>query len=201
MGVLVKQSEDKFTVDAFQSSPDVAVLFCRPDSVYKTLPGCDVFDISRDARTYRGNLPVVAHPPCRAWGRLSHFAKPRHDEKELALFAVETIRKCGGVLEHPTGSKLWKAAALPPPGARDQFGGFTFPVFQHWFGHRAEKSTFLYIVGVEPKDLPDFPLSLEYPQFVVQSALPGRKHISKKEREHTPVSLAYWLVDLARKTK
>ncbi|MBR7780236.1 hypothetical protein KDM88_17130 [Undibacterium sp. BYS50W] len=178
--------------------PDVAVLFARSDSVYKSLPGCDVFDVSRDARNFSGGCPVVAHPPCRAWGRLSHFAKPRHDEKELALFSVEMVRRWGGVLEHPTGSKLWAAANLPLPGHRDQFGGFTFPIFQHWFGHRAEKSTLLYICGPSPVQLPEIPLSLEYPQFVVQSRLPGRKHISKAEREHTPIELAKWLVSVAR---
>ena len=46
----------------------VAVLFARADSYYKTLPGCEVYDMERDARTYDGPWPVVAHPPCRAWG-------------------------------------------------------------------------------------------------------------------------------------
>lgn len=44
----------------------VAVLFAREDSVYKTLPECEVYDMARDARTYDGPWPVVAHPPCRA---------------------------------------------------------------------------------------------------------------------------------------
>lgn len=32
----------------------VAVLFARADSIYKTMPQCDVYDIERDARTTRG---------------------------------------------------------------------------------------------------------------------------------------------------
>jgi hypothetical protein len=48
----------------------VAVLFARADSNYKSLPGTDVYDIERDARTYDGPHPVVAHPLYRAWGRL-----------------------------------------------------------------------------------------------------------------------------------
>ena len=40
----------------------VAVLFAREDSHYKTLPQCDVYDMARDARTYDGPHPVVAHP-------------------------------------------------------------------------------------------------------------------------------------------
>ena len=97
----------------------VAVLFARADSCYKALPGCDVWDAERDARRWPGGCPVVAHPPCRAWGRLRHFAKPRPDEKALALWAVEQVRKFGGVLEHPASSTLWPAAGLPAPGARD----------------------------------------------------------------------------------
>ena len=38
----------------------IAVLFARADSVYKTLPDCDVWDIDRDARRWPGGGPVVA---------------------------------------------------------------------------------------------------------------------------------------------
>lgn len=62
-------------------------LFVRPGSCYFEL-AASAFDASRDARRYVGSLPVVAHPPCRAWGRLRHMAKPRHDEKALALFGL-----------------------------------------------------------------------------------------------------------------
>ena len=55
-------------------NPPVAVLFARADSVYKTLPGCDVYDIDRDALTFPGGNQVVAHPPCRAWGQLRYWA-------------------------------------------------------------------------------------------------------------------------------
>jgi len=77
-------------------STAVAVLFARRDSIYKTMPDCDVWDIERDARKWPGGCPVVAHPPCRAWGQLSHMANPRPDEKELAIFAVDQVRKFGG---------------------------------------------------------------------------------------------------------
>ena len=62
----------------------VAVLFARADSIYKSMPGCDVYDIERDARTWPGGAPVVAHPPCRSWGKFAHMAKPRPGERELA---------------------------------------------------------------------------------------------------------------------
>ena len=136
----------------------IAVLFARQDSRYKQLNGYDVYDIDRDARNYNGNDPVVAHPPCRAWGRLSHMANPRPDEKELAYFALKQVRKNGGVLEHPKGSKLWKEAPLPMPGELpDEFGGFTILVDQYHFGHVARKWTHLYIVGIKPEEVPPIP--------------------------------------------
>jgi hypothetical protein len=178
----------------------VAILFARSDSVYKTLLGCDVWDIERDARRWPGAAPVVAHPPCRAWGRLRTFAKPRPDEKELAPWAVEQVRQWGGVLEHPAASTLWAACDLPAPGRFDTVGGWTLPIHQHWFGHRAEKATLLYIVGIAPRDVPEMPMRIDEPTHVVQSRkrTDYRPHISKAEREHTPLALAQWLVELAR---
>lgn len=191
---------------------EVAVLFARADSIYKTMPGCDVWDAERDARRWQGGAPVVAHPPCRAWGVLRALANPRPDEKALALFAVEQVRRFGGVLEHPAGSTLWREAGLPEPGERDAWGGWTLVVHQHWWGHRAEKATRLYIVGCAPAELPEIPLVLGEATHVVASS--GRRRdggrlrkgdrgwrpeITKAEREHTPPALAEWLCETARR--
>lgn len=182
------------------------MLFARSDSNYKTIDGCDVWDIERDARKWPGGAPVIAHPPCRAWGQLRHFAKPRPDEKELALWAIDQVRNFGGVLEHPAGSTLWPVAGLPRPGQVDEFGGWTLPITQNWFGHRAEKKTFLYIVGCRPSDVPAMPLILGEASHVVSPAHgirlghpKYRPQLRKAEREHTPPPLAAWLVQLARK--
>ena len=190
----------------------VAVLFAREDSVYKTLPDLDVYDKERDARNFSGNCCVVTHPPCRGWGQLRMLANPEPGEKDLAIFAVEQVRRCGGVLEHPKNSTLWPAAGLPEPGKRDEFGGWTLPINQNCWGHRAEKATRLYIVGCEPEFVPEIPLILGAASHVCGS--PGRRsdgtrlhkgdigwrpEITKEEREHTPPDLAVWLVDLARR--
>jgi hypothetical protein len=190
----------------------VAVLFARSDSIYKTMPGTDVYDADRDARTWAGGSPGVYHPPCRAWGVLAHLAKPRQDERSLALFALEHIRKYGGVLEHPRKSRLWPEQGLPRPGEFDAHGGWTLPIFQSWFGHKAEKATFLYIVGCRPQDIPDMPMVLGETEYVIcqNRTLPGGKRLRKgmpgwrptvspAEREHTPPDLAVWLVELARR--
>jgi hypothetical protein len=181
----------------------VAILFARADSNYKRLPDCDVWDAERDARRWKGGCSVVAHPPCRAWGRLRHFARPRPDEKALGLWAADQVRKWGGVLEHPAGSTLWDAAGLPKPGQRDQWGGWTLAAPQKWWGHKAEKETWFYVVGCEPREMPDIPYVMAEATHVVQSRKRKdyRPHITKAEREHTPPELAQWLVDLAERCK
>lgn len=73
----------------------ISALFVRKDSVYKTL-GIDCWDIERDATNWPGGNPIIAHPPCRAWGKLSAFAHPRPGEKELAIKSIELIREWGG---------------------------------------------------------------------------------------------------------
>ena len=42
----------------------IAILFARKDSVYKAMPGLDVYDFERDALTWPGGAPLIAHPPC-----------------------------------------------------------------------------------------------------------------------------------------
>lgn len=191
----------------------VAVLFARADSCYKQLPGCDVWDIARNALRWPGGSSVIAHPPCRAWGQLRGLANPAPGEKELAPWAVEQVRRWGGVLEHPRRSTLWEHMGLPQPGRVDEFGGWTLPIFQFWWGHRAEKPTYLYVVGCSPNDVPAIPLRLGFATHVCGAAgrradgtriLKGdanwRPEITQAEREHTPPALAQWLVDLARRT-
>ncbi len=193
----------------------VAALFVRADSVYKAMPGVDCYDMARDARIYDGPHPVVAHPPCRGWGRLRRFAKPRPDERNLARLAVALVREFGGVLEHPDASTLWPAQRLPEPGrGTDAFGGWTLGISQHWWGHRAEKLTRLYIVGCAPGEVPPIPMVLGDASHViaqhrtiqgggrlVKGMAGWRPEVSKAEREHTPPELAEWLVELARRCK
>lgn len=184
----------------------VAVLFARTNSIYKTLPGCDVYDIDRDALTFPGGLPIVAHPPCRAWGKLRGLAKPRPGEKELAIWAVARIREEGGILEHPAYSTLWPTAGLPmPQEGYDQWGGYTIKVDQFWWGHRAKKTSFFYIVGCPAKALPPIPLRFDAITHTVctpkNKAHTGMKELSRPAREHTPPLLAKWMVETAERCR
>ncbi len=185
----------------------VAVLFARRDSVYKTLDAADVWDEDRDARLWTGGLPVVAHPPCRLWAKLRQFAKASDPamEMQLARDAVAHVRQFGGVLEHPAESTLWADRGLPKPGrAPDDFGGWTAQIRQCDWGHKAEKLTWLYIVGCHPDNLPPVPPRAE-PVGVIkpQRGVPrdGRKIVTKADREHTPEKLAIWLVEVASRCK
>ena len=70
----------------------IAILFARDDSRYKDFNVYDVYDIHRDARTFCKKMPVIAHPPCRAWGMLSHMANPREGEKTISLFSISSSK-------------------------------------------------------------------------------------------------------------
>ncbi len=184
---------------------NVSVLFARQDSIYKTLD-VDVWDIDRDARAFNGTNPVVCHPPCRAWGKLKGFAKPRPGEKELAILSINLIRKNGGVLEHPRASGLWPHMNLPIREDIDKFGGFSICIDQFWFGHKAQKKSLLYICGITRKDLPIVPMRLDavthyvgFPTSWKGKSRNGMKEITKREREQTPIQFAQWLIEVASK--
>lgn len=50
-------------------SAAVAVLFARKDSIYKTIPECDVWDAERDARKFTGGAAGLLALLAWAWGR------------------------------------------------------------------------------------------------------------------------------------
>lgn len=185
----------------------VAALFVRADSVYKTMPGVDAWDESRDARNWPGGTSLVAHPPCRLWAKLRQFAKAADPEAErmLAVQAVQAVQAFGGVLEHPAESTLWAHMGLPRPGrAPDRFNGWTAEIRQCDWGHKAEKLTWLYIVGCHPDDLPELPPRGEPTHYIKRNRKGYRPSsqslptVTHAEREHTPPALAAWLVQVAQ---
>lgn len=185
-----------------------SVLFVRADSDYKTL-GLDCWDAKRDARKFTGDNPVIVHPPCRSWGRLRTMSKHTPEERACAPWAVQLVRKNGGVLEHPSESSLWNHVGLPRPGKGfDEHGGFSIQVDQYWWGHRARKRTWLYICGCLPADVPPIPFKEGTAPCVItnqhglRAGMPGyRPEVTKREREATPIDFAKWLVELAGRCK
>ena len=179
---------------------DVA-LFCREDSAYKKRSNWDVYDINRDALSYDGKYPVVCHPPCRSWGRLSHMANPREGEKELAIHSVKLIRRLGGILEHPAGSRIFNR--LPVSGGfNDEYGGFTIEIDQYDFGHVAHKKTKLYIVGIDSNDLPKLPSrNTSSTDRSICGNVAGTKRCTQYQREYTPELLIDFFEDILKKIR
>jgi hypothetical protein len=142
----------------------IAALYVEKGGAYWDLPNVDPWDIDRDARSYPGPYPVVAHPPCKRWGRYWSGGPSCKERKLLgddagcfatALWAVRTF---GGVLEHPEASKAWDWFGMLRPlrgggWCRADMYGWTCCVEQGHYGHRARKATWLYLVGANPPSL------------------------------------------------
>jgi hypothetical protein len=137
----------------------IAALYVETDGCYFGIDGVDPWDEKRDARQYAGPHPVVAHPPCSRWCRLAGLVEARWGHKRgedggCFAAALATVRKWGGVLEHPAYSDAWRAFDLPTPmrgggWQRGFCGGWSCHVEQGRYGHRAKKATWLYAFGVE----------------------------------------------------
>ena len=137
----------------------IAALFVAKGGCYFGLEGVDPWDEERDARLYAGPHPVVAHPPCERWCMLAGLVEHRWGHKKgddggTFASALASVRRWGGVLEHPAFTAAWPAHGLPTPGdygwQRDLFGGWTCQVAKSAYGHLAQKLTWLYYVGNAP---------------------------------------------------
>jgi len=148
----------------------IAALFVETNGAYFGLPDVDPWDGQRDARLYAGPWPVVAHPPCSRWCRLAGLVEARWHGKTVGkgkrrrvvsakrgddggcfASALASVRKWGGVLEHPAYSDAFAAYNLPAPRPggwqRTICGGWVAHVEQGRYGHPAKKATWLYAFG------------------------------------------------------
>jgi len=143
----------------------IAALFVETNGIYFGLPNVEPWDETRDARTYSGPHPVIAHPPCQRWGRFWHGSTRKPHQFELGdddgCFAASmaAVRTWGGVIEHPAHSRAWDHFGLNRPPAKggwvvaDFEGGWTCHVEQGHYGHISRKATWLYAHGVELPEL------------------------------------------------
>lgn len=139
-------------VDALRT---VAALYVEPKGCYVGAPGVDPWDEARDARTYAGPHPVVAHPPCQRWGRFWHGSTRKPHQYRLGedggcfAAALTAVRNYGGVLEHPADSKAWAFFGIRQPKrgegwvSADSYGCMTCYVEQGHYGHASRKPTWL----------------------------------------------------------
>jgi len=138
----------------------IAALYVETGGAYYGIPDVDPWDIDADARKYGGPWPVVAHPPCKRWGRfwgggpLSKTKLTMGADDGCFAAALASVRLNGGVLEHPEASHAWRAHGLIAPpwhGGWVKAGlldpGWTCCVEQGAYGHAARKRTWLYAVG------------------------------------------------------
>jgi hypothetical protein len=192
----------------------IAALFVETNGTYFGLPNVDPWDIKRDARKYDGPYSVVAHPPCQLWGNFAavNYArwggehnKPGNDQGCFAS-ALKSVRKYGGVIEHPAFSKAWKTYSLPRPNGIGWNAGidgeWVCEVWQSAYGHKARKRTWLYYCGNEkPEDM-----NWERKDGTHQIGFHDQRGkernkptLYKKEANATPVEFRDALIRIARK--
>lgn len=189
---------------------DPVILFVAKDSHYKEL-GLRCYDEDLDARTYAGDDPVVAHPPCQLWGKLARVNFKRYggehnrpgNDGGCFQFALDTVNRCGGVLEHPATSYAWEAHGLDKPQPcrwTPCSHGYVCEVWQSAYGHKANKRTWLYYVGKYPEH-PRWDRPVGTHQVGWQDKAAGRQNkptLSKREANATPPEFADYLIRLAR---
>jgi hypothetical protein len=191
----------------------IAALYVQTGGCYYGLPGVDPWDEARDARLYPGPHPVIAHPPCQRWGAMANVNyarwggehnRPGNDGGCFAA-ALATVRKWGGVLEHPAASRAWAFHGLTKPGARGwercDDGGWVCEVWQSAYGHRANKATWLYYVGDGMPPALDWsrPIGSHQVGFQDQRGKDRNKPtLSRKEAAATPPAFRDALLGLAR---
>jgi hypothetical protein len=164
----------------------ITILYVQNGSVYETIPGCDLWDRTRDARSYSGPAPVIAHPPCGHWGKYRH--RCNLDGRDCASIALSQVRLYGGILEHPIGSQLWLHCVKPGEGV-DLWGAVTIDLMQHDYGHPALKPTRLYVCR-QHLILP--------PPCTTQEEIRKLERLSHRQRAATPATLATALVNSLR---
>lgn len=182
----------------------VAALYVEKDGVYSGLANVDVWDAERDARLYAGPWPVVAHPPCNRWSRMSRVNAKRWgyrlgEDDGCFAAALAAVRAWGGVLEHPAQSLAFPRHGIPKPPkdgwALTTDGDWITEVRQAVYGHRATKRTWLLYVGHCP------PL-LEWKRARGTHQIGGfdvtLPQLPKSERAATPPAFRDVLLQIAR---
>lgn len=169
----------------------ISVLCAKKNSLYKTIPGIDVWDEDRDAYFFTGSNPVITHAPCAQWSVMKGFAHDKPDEKELAFFCLKNVIRNGGIFEHPAGSTFFKEAGIEKN---------IYSVDQVWWGFPARKRTYLFFHKCKP--LP-FPILNQLPTKVV-APVRGKKmygmHLKKSERSTTVLPFANWMIESINQT-
>lgn len=192
----------------------ISVLFCDPKGVYSE-SDVDMWCIDRNAMNFKGENPVICHPPCQLWGRFAiinykrwggEHNKPKNDGGKFK-FALDVVRKNGGVLEHPAFSYAWDEYGLKKPRSIGWVycgdNEYVCEVWQSAYGHLANKRTWLFYKGEKPFELRwDRPKGTHQIGFYDQRGKDKNKPtLSGRKASATPVEFRDELIKLARSTK
>lgn len=112
-----------------------AVLWVGIPTVYSGFRGLELYNATRDAFTFNGPGPIIAHPPCGPWGK--YKGQTFWDDQSHGVKAMEFVHRFGGVVEQPLGSTLFRVHGKP--------SGQVIRVNQGDYGHRSLKPTLLYV--------------------------------------------------------
>lgn len=173
----------------------IAVLCAAPGSHYYEIPGLDVYDRDRDARSFIGSVPIIAHPPCAQWSRLRMFARVDPGTKALANWCYDRWLCNGGVFEHPVSSLVWKEF--------DWSAGRLYKVDLKDFGFGARKTTILAFRKCGPSSMP---ISFDAITHIVSGGSKGAKRARSRglsikwDANVTPLLFDQWLVDSIRES-
>lgn len=191
----------------------IAALYVETGGAYFDLEGVDPWDEPRDARRYEGPHPVVAHPPCQRWGAMAKVNyirwggdhnRPGNDGGCFES-ALSSVRRWGGVLEHPAATRAWATYGLAKPigtgWSKCLDGGWVCEVWQSAYGHRANKATWLYAFGMDNPP----PLRWERPRGTHQVGFQDQRGkaankptLRPKEAAATPLAFRDALISIAR---
>lgn len=195
----------------------VAALFVATNGCYFGLPDVDPWDEQRDARLYAGPWPVVAHPPCARWSLLSGLVEARGGKKRgqddgCFASALASVRRFGGILEHPAMSAAFLAHGLARPSGpgwqRSLCGGWVTQLDQGSYGFPAKKPTWLYVCGVESEDLPQLDWGVVMNVFSPDKRarrtgkpLAPLDRMSRRKRSATPLAFRNVLIRIAQSAR
>lgn len=125
------------------------------------------------------------------------------NDRGLFSFALEMVRKNGGVLEHPAKSRAWAAHGLSRPiGAGWQKcidGGWVCEVWQSAYGHKAAKATWLYCSGNPiPARWSRTPGTHQIGFHDQRGKALNKPTVSRFEANSTPEDFAMFLIEIAK---
>lgn len=199
-----------------QENKIIAALFVETNGCYFNLLDVEPWDIKKDAKNYKGPHPVIAHPPCQLWGKFAKINylrwggehnKPGNDQG-CFLFALESVKKYGGVLEHPAFTYAWQTYNIPKPikigWNKINENEWVCEVWQSAYGHLASKRTWLFYKG----DKPPFELNWERKKGTHQIGFydqrgktKNKPTLSGKKASATPIEFRNVLIKLAKGSK